>query len=120
MDDRPEGPGDDERFLVVDGRRWRREDPDLPADVRGTLLSHLGRGRSAVGRARRSADDAAVARARRRVDLAKHGLGERGDPWWEQSATARRRRWEHALAELAALDVDEDAAPDDAGSPDGA
>ena len=99
------GPTDDERFLVVDGRRWRRADPALPDDVREALLSHLGRGRSAVGRSSRAGDDEAVTRARRRVDLAKHGLGERGEPWWEQSATARRRRWQDALRELDALDA---------------
>lgn len=98
---------DDERYLVVDGRRWRRQDPALPADVRQSLLSHLGRGRSAVGRAKRSGDDEAVAAARRWVDLAKHGLGERGDPWWEQSPAERRRRWESALSELASLDAED-------------
>jgi hypothetical protein len=53
---------------------------------------------------RAAGDDAAVAVARRRVGLAKHGLGERGQPWWEQDAAARRRRWGEALE---ALDADE-------------
>lgn len=70
----PEHP---DRFIVVNGRRWRREDPELPGDVRAALLSHLGRGRSAV----RTASADARAPHRRRVDLAKHGLGERGTPW---------------------------------------
>lgn len=47
---------DDGRFVVVDGRRWRTADPALPGD------------------------DAAVRSARARVQLAKTGLGERGDP----------------------------------------
>ncbi len=108
MGSRPEGPVDDERFLVVDGRRWRREDPELPADVREVLLSHLGRGRSAVGRATRSGDGDAVTAARRRVDLAKHGLGERGQSWWEQSMAQRRHRWETAVSELEDLDAADD------------
>src|SRR5690606_19977743 len=95
---------DAERWLVVDGRRWRRQDPSLPPDVARRLRSHLGRGRSAVRSARLAGDDPAP--ARRRVDLAKHGLGERGTPWWEQSAAQRRVRWESALADLAALDDD--------------
>lgn len=95
---------DGERWLVVDGRRWRRQDPNLPPDVARRLLSHLGRGRSAVGSLRRSGKDPAP--ARRRVDLAKHGLGERGVPWWDQSAAQRRSRWEAALTELDALDGD--------------
>lgn len=55
--------GKDERWLVVRGRRWRRQ-----------------------------------------VDLAKHGLGERGTPWWEQTPEERRARWTAALAALDALD----------------
>lgn len=45
--------------------------------------------------------------ARRRVDLAKHGLGERGTPWWEQDDSQRQQRWKAALAELDAFDLDE-------------
>ncbi len=90
--------------MVVGGRRWRRQDPDLPDDVRDELLSHLGRGRSGVRTAKAAGDDGALAATRRRVDLAKHGLGERGEPWWEQSATQKRARWEQALADLRALD----------------
>jgi hypothetical protein len=99
---------DDARWLVVDGRRWRRQDPALPADVASRLLSHLGRGRSGVRAARSAVEDPAP--WRRRVDLAKHGLGERGVPWWEQSADERRQRWTAALEKLDRLD-DERAGP---------
>jgi hypothetical protein len=95
---------DDERYLVVDGRRWRREDPSLPGEVAARLRSHLGRGRSGVAAARRAGADPAP--YRRRVDLAKHGLGERGTPWWEQSASEREARWRRALERLDALDRD--------------
>ncbi|OLT20646.1 hypothetical protein BJF81_05150 [Ornithinimicrobium sp. CNJ-824] len=104
-DGRAEGAeegGEDQRWLVVDGRRWRRQDPRLPADVAERLLSHLGRGRSGVRTARRAGEDPAP--WRRRVDLAKHGLGERGTPWWEQDEQARQERWTRALAALEALD----------------
>jgi hypothetical protein len=93
---------DDGRWIVVDGRRWRAEDPELPADVRAELLHHLGRGRAAVKAAR--GDPEAVRAARHRVGLAKHGLGERGQAWWEQDPEARARRWQAALDALAALD----------------
>lgn len=93
---------DGERWLVVDGRRWRRQDPALPPEVAERLLSHLGRGRSGVRALTRAGQDPAP--ARERVGLAKHGLGERGTPWWEQDDDERRRRWEAALAELDALD----------------
>ena len=88
----------DGRWIVVDGRRWRTADPSLPDDVRARLLHHLGVGRSGVRAAR--GDDAAVAAARARVQLAKTGLGERGTAWWEQDADERRARWETALREL--------------------
>ena len=91
----------DGRWIVVDGRRWRTADPSLPEDVRARLLHHLGVGRSGVRAAR--GDDAAVAAARARVQLAKTGLGERGTAWWEQDDAERQARWESALQELDAL-----------------
>ena len=94
------------RWLVIGGRRWRRTDPSLPPDLIEALKSHLGRGRSAVGAGERSGDDARVAHARRRVGLAKHGLGERGPTWWTEPEPARLARAREALAQLDALDAD--------------
>ncbi|MBN9112361.1 MAG: hypothetical protein J0I34_26690 [Pseudonocardia sp.] len=90
----------DGRWIVVDGRRWRATDPEIPDDVRARLQSHLGAARSAVRTAKRSGDDHALAAARERVGTAKHGLGERGTPWWEQDTRTRRKRWSDALAAL--------------------
>ena len=90
----------DGRYVVVDGRRWRTADPALPDEVRARLLHHLGVARAGVRTAGKAGDDAAVAVARARVQLAKTGLGERGTPWWEQDDDARRARWEDALREL--------------------
>jgi hypothetical protein len=90
----------DGRWLVVDGRRWRAADPELPEDVRTRLLHHLGAARSAVRTAGRAGDEAAVRAARARVQLAKTGLGERGPAWWEQPPAERASRWERALTEL--------------------
>ena len=95
---------DEQRWLIVDGRRWRRSDPLLPVEVEERLKHHLGRGRSGVRTATRSGDDAAVAAARHLVQTAKVGLGERGDPWWEQDAATREKRWTEALEELDALE----------------
>ena len=92
------GPTDDERYLVVGGRRWRRQDPTLPEDVAARLRSALGSARSEVGRCKRVGEDPSAARVR--VGLAKHGLGERGTPWWEQTDAERRERWESALRNL--------------------
>lgn len=90
----------DGRWIVVDGRRWRAADPALPDDVRARLLHHLGVARAAVRSAGRSDDAGALAAARARVQLAKTGLGERGEAWWDQDGDARRARWEAALREL--------------------
>lgn len=92
---------DEERWLVIDGRRWRRTDPALPDDVAARLRSHLGRARSAVRTTKRAGDDDATAAARRRVGLAKTGLGERGPRWWDEAVPARVS---HALEALAELD----------------
>jgi hypothetical protein len=91
---------EDGRWLIVDGRRWRAADPELPGDVRERLLHHLGVARSAVGMAVRAGDAAAERAARARVQLAKTGLGERGPAWWDQPPAQRRARWEQALARL--------------------
>ncbi|RAF20894.1 biopolymer transporter Tol, partial [Burkholderia multivorans] len=64
---------EDEKWLVVRGRRWRRTDPELPDRIVEDLKSHLGRARNAVKAARKADDSAALQRARGRVDLAKRG-----------------------------------------------
>lgn len=103
-DTRDASDNDDERWLVVNGRRWRRTDPSLPDDVVAALKSHLGRGRSGVRTAKSAEDDDAVTAARRRVGLAKHGLGERGPVWWDDAPAERLARARQALADLDALD----------------
>lgn len=99
----PNDETDDERWFVVDGRRWRRTDPSLPHDVVEALKSHLGRGRSGVRTAKRADDAEAAKQARRRVDLAKHGLGERGDPWWDRPEPDRLAQAREVLRELDGL-----------------
>lgn len=103
-------PSDDERWLVIDGRRWRRTDPALPSDVADRLRSHLGRARAAVRTAKRSEDPAVLAAVRHRVGVAKAGLGERGPRWWDDAVPARVERARAALDELDRL-----APPADAG-----
>ncbi|NJP67945.1 hypothetical protein [Streptomyces spiramenti] len=91
---------DDGRYLLINGRRWRATDPALPEEVGQRLRRHLMSARREVGAALRAADGAAERHARRRVQLAKTALGERGTPWWEQSDSERRDRWETGLAAL--------------------
>ncbi|RKI29520.1 hypothetical protein D7Y27_40170 [Corallococcus sp. AB004] len=72
----------DGRYLVVDGRLWRRSNPALGPRQRELLVAALMRARADVGRAKRTKDAALERRARDRVHRAKVGLGERGAPWW--------------------------------------
>lgn len=91
---------EDGRYVVVSGRRWRASDPQLPEPVRERLVRHLMSARRDVAAALRTGDPEAEGRARARVALAKHGLGERGTPWWELPEAERRHRWEEALRRL--------------------
>ena len=76
----------DGRYIIVNGRRWRATDPEIPDDVRDRLQKHLMAARRVQDRAR--------------TQTAKVALGERGTPWWEQTSEQRRARWESGLAEL--------------------
>ncbi|MFF3698039.1 hypothetical protein [Streptomyces sp. NPDC002221] len=90
----------DGHFVVIEGRRWRATDPLLPEDIASRLRTHLMAARRAVRSALADEDEAALRAARERVQLAKVALGERGTPWWEQSASQRRRRWQDGLTAL--------------------
>ncbi|CAO4176954.1 hypothetical protein [Methylorubrum populi] len=82
----------DGRYIVVRGRLWRRQRPDLDPVRRDRLVHDLMDARRAV-RAAKGADDAdALARARAAVDAAKHELGERGPVWWTDGAPDLNRR----------------------------
>lgn len=91
---------DDERWLVIGGRRWRRTDPELDPVVVAALQKHLGRARSEVGRAKRAGETEAEQQARDRVGLAKHGLGERGPYWWDEPLDDRVLRARENLDRL--------------------
>ena len=83
---------DDGRYVVIDGRRWRATDPEIPADRREELQKILMAWRREVRRTKGTPGEAA---ARAGVQAAKVALGERGTPpWWEQDPAERRRRWE--------------------------
>ena len=82
---------DDGRYIVVDGRRWRATDPAIPAARRDELQRVLMAWRREVKRTKGTDREAA---SRAGVHAAKVALGERGEPWWEQDDSARRRRWE--------------------------
>lgn len=89
------GSAEDERYLVVDGRRWRRSDPAIPERLRAEVVAELMRARRAV----RGATGSALAAARAAVHDAKVALGERGRPWWE-SGDVDEARCEAALRSL--------------------
>jgi hypothetical protein len=76
----------DGRYFVVRGRLWRRSNPALSEERRETLVRELMAARRAVKTAMTSGDAAALALARKAVDAAKVGLGERGPVWWTDGA----------------------------------
>jgi hypothetical protein len=80
----PETP--DGRYFVVRGRLWRKSNPHLSEAKRTELTRELMSARRAKGAATGAADAEGREVARKRVDAAKHALGERGDPWWTDSA----------------------------------
>jgi hypothetical protein len=81
---------EDERYLVIGGRRWRRSDPAIPERLRSELVSELMAARRSVGAALRSGDAEELAAARRRVQDAKVALGERGAAWWDEPSPSDR------------------------------
>ena len=95
-------PTEDGRYVVIRGRRWRASDPCLPDRVHELLVGCLMSARRDVAAALRKGDADAERRARRRVQWAKEGLGERGTPWWDMSLDERCRRWREALRLLEA------------------
>ena len=76
----------DGRYFVVRGRLWRRANPDLPAEKRDALVRELMAARRAVKTALKSGVAAELTLARKAVDDAKIGLGERGPAWWTDGA----------------------------------
>jgi hypothetical protein len=84
----------DGRYIVVDGRRWRATDPMIPAGRAAELRSALMAWRREVKAVKGTAAEPA---ARAGVQVAKVALGERGQPWWEQTAAERKARWETAV-----------------------
>ncbi|MEV8375963.1 hypothetical protein AB0P21_24710 [Kribbella sp. NPDC056861] len=90
----------DGRYIVIGGRRWRATDPAIPAEVQSQLRSLLMRARRAVKQALHDEDPAAEKRARAQVQTAKVALGERGDPWWDQTDQERERRWTDGVQQL--------------------
>jgi hypothetical protein len=75
-------PTADGRHVIIDGRKWRATNPNLPEDERKRLVSKLMAARRDVGRALKTGDKEAETEARARVHTAKVALGERGPKWW--------------------------------------
>lgn len=79
----------DGRYFVVRGRLWRKANLALCAQRREALVKQLMEARRAL---RSGHSDAERAAARRSVDEAKRGLGERGPVWWDDGSPDYNRR----------------------------
>lgn len=86
--------------MIINGRRWRATDPEIPDDPAAVLRRELMSARRAVGAALKAGDPDAERSARDRVQRTKVALGERGTPWWEQSSEERRNRWTELVDSL--------------------
>ncbi len=73
----------DGHYVIIDGRKWRATNPNLPEEVRQKWVNELMSARRAVGAAKKASDKDAEEKARDRVQTAKEALGERGPKWWE-------------------------------------
>jgi hypothetical protein len=73
----------DGHHVVIDGRKWRATNPNLPEEERQKWVHELMSARREVGRALKSKNVIAEKAARERVQTAKVALGERGTKWWE-------------------------------------
>lgn len=80
----------DGRYIVVRGRLWRASNPNLPEEVRATLVSELMLARREVKDSIRSNDAGRLMAARASVDAAKVALGERGPVWWDDGTDFNR------------------------------
>ncbi len=76
----------DGRYLIVRGRLWRTTNLGLGEQERQRLVDELMDARRAVKAAKGSGSPDDLATARRAVDNAKRGLGERGAVWWTDGA----------------------------------
>lgn len=61
---------------------WRTTNPALSEPERARLVQELMDARRAIKAAKANGDGEALVAARRAVDSAKRGLGERGPVWW--------------------------------------
>jgi hypothetical protein len=82
----------DGRYIVVDGRLWRRADPRLSDDEREALVRRLMHARRSVRAALSAHNPQAEMLARAQVHDAKRRLGERGPVWWHDGAPDLSRR----------------------------
>lgn len=76
----------DGRYFVVRGKLWRMSNPGLTPDEKSRLVKQLMDGRRTVKAAKASESPEAETVARRQIDKAKRGLGERGPVWWDDGA----------------------------------
>ena len=81
-------PTPDGHHVIIDGRKWRATNPNLPEEERKKWVCELMSARRAVGAALKAKDKEAEEAARDRVQIAKEALGERGPKWWEENRSS--------------------------------
>ncbi|MEP6503670.1 MAG: hypothetical protein ABJD97_10085 [Betaproteobacteria bacterium] len=82
----------DGRYLILQGRLWRAQNPTLPAEARVRHTRELLNGRRALKAAKLAGDEAAMTAARAVIRDAEVGLGERGAVWWKDGTPDLNRQ----------------------------
>ncbi|KAK4231858.1 hypothetical protein QBC38DRAFT_332782, partial [Podospora fimiseda] len=95
----------DDHHIIINGRKWRATDPNIPHEARTELKHYLAKGRSGVRKSNSKESSAneeeKIKLARQITSLSNLGLGERGKPeWWNDTDSNRQKRWESALTAL--------------------
>ena len=78
---------EDGHYVIIDGRKWRATNPNLPEEERQKWVNELMSARREVGRAKKAEDETAEKAARERVQTTSTPASA-GSSTWKKAAIA--------------------------------